>query len=257
MTRIALQLKTLDGLDESLGEKLDRVGGTAFEGVQFAGLDGSDPASVRSRLDANALEPAGARADIDRLEDEYQTVTERYRDAGVERLILEPPSERPFDDPAAVSEFSARVSALVDRLADDGFAITYHNGTAEFDDVGDGVAFERFLSGVDERVSLELDVGRAAYAGTDPVELLRRHGHRSTAVHVTDAVPGAENTARVELGAGEVDVERVVGVAASFDVEWLVYDYDRTSDPTDSLRHGATMLPSVLNDSSSASRHSP
>jgi len=50
MTKIAICLRTLADLNESLGEKLDRVGSTASNSVQFDGFDDSDPSVIRDHL---------------------------------------------------------------------------------------------------------------------------------------------------------------------------------------------------------------
>jgi len=155
-----------------------------------------------------------------------------------------------------VEKFTDRVAVVADRLDDNGFILAYHNGAEEFSEDGEAAAFEAFLDGLNGRVPLELDVGLATYAGADPVELIRTHNHRTPVIHVTDTVPETESTEQVELGAGEVDAEQVVDLAESVDVDWLVYDYGVTSDPTDSLIHGATKLAALL-DKSLISSFSP
>lgn len=246
MTRLALGLQTLANLDEPLVSKLDRVGKTAFEGVQFDGLSGDDPALVRERLDANSLEPAGAYTTLDQLEGDYEAIVEQYRNLGVERLTLLPFPDQAFESRETITAFVKRVMTAGKRLEDNGFTLSYSNSTAEFNELGGEVTFQTLLDGLDDRITLELNVGLAMYGGVDPIKLVENYGGRISAIHVTDTVPGTENTEQVELGAGEVDVERIVDVAKHFDVEWLVYNYGQTKSPEDSLIHGGTKLTSLL-----------
>lgn len=243
MTRIGIQLTTLRSLDEAVPTQLERVGGEGLDGAEFGGLDGAALEDVATALDRNGLEAAAAQVALDRLEDEYETVTERYRQLGCHRLVVANLDPSPFSSPEAMEDVARRLSAVGDRLDEDGFELLYHD---DFRDVADVEDVATFVDSLPPTVGLQLDTGRAVYEGIDPVELLDRYPERIPIVHLTDAAHGGDNTLRVELGAGEVDLERCVRAARATDVEWLIYEHPQTDDPVDSLVHAATLLPQLF-----------
>ena len=245
MPRTAIQLQTLDGLDRPLPETIERIGETALNGVEFAGLGGATPAAVAAALDDAGLEVVGAHVDPARIEADYDDVIESYREIGCTRLIFPGRDPETFRTAGSVQRLAERLSGLASRLADDGFDLCYHNDRYEFGTPESHSAFETFVDSLDG-VGLEIDTGLAAYGGADPVSLLRRHRDRTPLVHLTDSVEGSPGTAQVELGAGTVDVEGCVDACLASDVEWLVYEHGRTNDPPASLHHGETRMASLI-----------
>lgn len=222
--------------------QLERVGGEGLDGVEFGRLDDTALEDIATALDRAGLEAATAQVALDELEDEYETITETYRQLGCRRLVvanLDPP---PFSSLEAMEDVVRRLSAVGDRLDEDGFELLYHD---DFRDVTDVDEVATFVDSLSPTVGLQLDTGRAVHGGIDPVKLLDRYPERIPVVHLTDAAHGGDNTLRVELGAGEVDLERCVGAARATGVEWLVYEHPQTDDPVDSLVHAATLLPQL------------
>ena len=222
--------------------QLERVGGEGLDGVEFGRLDDTALEDIATALDRAGLEAATAQVALDELEDEYETITETYRQFGCRRLVvanLDPP---PFSSLEAMEDVVRRLSAVGDRLDEDGFELLYHD---DFRDVTDVDEVATFVDSLSPTVGLQLDTGRAVHGGIDPVKLLDRYPERIPVVHLTDAAHGGDNTFRVELGAGEVDLERCVGAARATGVEWLVYEHPQTDDPVDSLVHAATLLPQL------------
>lgn len=242
MTRAAIQLYTLRDLNEPIPTSLDRIAQTPLDGVEFAGLNGSDVEDVETSLAENGLTAVGAHVDIDRIESEYDDVTETYRKLGCSRLVVPSYDSSAFRSEGDVKDAAKRLSVLGDRLEADGFELSYHNHTVEFTDLDTASAFDIFVKHLSPSVTLELDTGLAKHAGVDPVELLDRYGNRTPLVHLTDTVPGTDNTRHVELGAGELDLESCVETAKGVGAEWLIYEHGRTSDPVDSLAHAATKV---------------
>lgn len=242
MTRIGIQLTTLRSLDEGVPAQLERVGEQGLDGVEFGQLDGVPFEAIPTALDRAGLAAAGAQTTLDRLEDEYEAVTERCRQLDCDRLVVATLDPSPFGSAVATDDTARRLSAVGDRLDEDGFELLYH---VEFDEVDDLEDVAAFVARLSPTVGLQVDTGRAVYEGVDPVELLDRYPERVPVVHLTDAAAGGDTTHRVELGAGEVDLESCVRAARAAGVEWLVYEHQQTSAPVDSLAHAATLLPKL------------
>ncbi|MCU4751227.1 sugar phosphate isomerase/epimerase [Halobacteria archaeon AArc-curdl1] len=242
MVRTAIQLQTLESLPEGLQDTIARVGETALDGVEFAGIEGATPVGIAEALDDADLEPIGAHVQLDDLEQEYDDIVEAYETIGCRRLIECGRHVESFSSVESLETFVDRFETVANRLHSDGFELLYHNDLIEFDALENDIAFNVFTDALDGSIPLEIDTGLAQYAGVDPLSLLSQHAGRVPLVHLTDSVPGGAATLNVELGAGELDVNGCVETARNSDVEWIVYEHSMTSDPIDSLTHAETRL---------------
>ncbi|PSP55129.1 sugar phosphate isomerase/epimerase [Halobacteriales archaeon QS_1_67_19] len=238
--RPAIQLYTLRALDDTLPELLARVGETAFEGVEFAGLGGADPEEIRTALDDADLEAVAAHVGIDALEGDFETTVETYRRLDCDRLIVPYLDEAAFADRQTTVDTARRLQELSARLDGRGVALGYHNHDHEFRALDDQSAVDLLADETD--VDLELDVGWATAAGRDSTSLLDRLARRVPVVHLKDVAGDRP----VELGAGDVDLEACVRAARDAGAEWLVYEHDDPDDPAESLAHGAQRLSTLV-----------
>lgn len=247
MTRTAIQLTTLRALEETVPEQLERVSETGLEGVELGRLNGTGLDGVAAVLDRTGLEVVAAQVDLERLTDdtEYRMLIDTYAEFGCRRLVVTDLGPEPFASETVATENARRLSELANRLAEDDFELLYHIQFSNMADDDVMAAFETFVDELSPTVGLQVDTGRATYAGVDPVAIMKQYPERIRLVHLTDAVVGSENMRRVELGAGEVDLERCVQAAQATESEWLIYEHQQTNDPIDSLTHAATLLPQL------------
>ncbi|WP_158055779.1 sugar phosphate isomerase/epimerase family protein [Halorussus halophilus] len=236
----AIQLYTLRELDESVPELLERVGQTAFEGVEFAGLGESDPEAVAAKLDETGLDAAAAHVGIEELEDDLEGTVETYQRLDCDTLVVPYLGEANFATEEAVADTGRRLVELAARVEELGSTLAYHNHDHEFVDLGQWSAFELLVQETD--LDFELDLGWAAAAGHDPTELLSRLTGRVPVVHLKDTA----DSQSVELGEGILDSEACVEAARDAGAEWLVYEHDEPDDPAASLEHGAETLAALL-----------
>jgi sugar phosphate isomerase/epimerase len=241
--RLGLQLYTLRNLDESLVETIERVGTTAYEGVQFSRLGDADVDALATALEAAGLATAGAHVDLDALTDDPAAVLDSYRTLDCSELVVPSYDESAFETAAGARDAGARLAELADRLAGDGVGLHYHNHTFEFTPLGDDGtrAYDEFAAAADG-VGLEVDTGLANHAGVDPVALLERHADRLSLVHLTDSRPDDEDALHVDIGEGTVDVEACVDAAAAAGADWLLFEHGLTDDPPGSIERAADRL---------------
>lgn len=244
MVRTAIQLYTLRDVDDSLPDLLARVGETEFEGVEFAGLGGTEPAEIAAALDDAGLSAAGAHVDLAALETEFDDVVAAYDELGCDTLVVPYLDETHFESEDAVRETARRLTDVADRLADRGVQLCYHNHDHEFVDVegAEGDAFDLLVDLTDD-LGIELDVGWALAAGRDPVALLSRLAGRVPLVHCKDVA--VETRTPVELGEGDLDLDACARAAREAGAEWLVYEHDDPDDPLRSLATGSELLASL------------
>lgn len=104
-----------------------------------------------------------------------------------------------------------RLNQLGAELAAHGLRLGYHNHNLEFARFGERSGYETLIGNTDPAlVDFELDVGWAASAGLNPVELLRRHPARFGSLHLKDIAASTPVNTRFQLhpadpGAGVID----------------------------------------------------
>ncbi|USZ67444.1 sugar phosphate isomerase/epimerase [Halorussus salilacus] len=238
--RPAIQLYTLRALDEPLPDLLARVGDTAFEGVEFAGLGDSTPEAVRDALDDAGLDAAAAHVGIDALDADLDAAVETYRTLDCDRIVVPWLDESHFTSRESVAGVARRLAELDARLGDRGVSLAYHNHDHEFVEVGATTGFDILVEETD--LDFELDAGWATAAGRDPIDLLSDLRGRVPLVHLKDV----SGETPVELGDGDLDAGGCVRAAREADAEWVVYEHDDPEDPEASLARGAETLAELL-----------
>jgi sugar phosphate isomerase/epimerase len=238
MVHTAIQLWTLRNVDEPLPETIARVGEAGYDGVELAGLDGHEPATIRDALDDAGLDVAGAHVGMDELADGERTETvATYRELGCEHLIVPHLGAEQFATRAAVEATADDLDALATTLAADDIAFSYHNHDHEFVDIGGETAFD-VLAAETTAVGFELDIAWVLAGGQDPVAYVERLADRIDLLHVTDH--HLDSGDHAEVGDGDVDVPGCIDAATG--AEWLVYEHDEPDDPLASMHHGAEYL---------------
>jgi sugar phosphate isomerase/epimerase len=240
--RTAIQLYTLRDLDRSLPDLLELVGDTDFDGVEFAGLDGTDPGTVVDVLAETDLSVAGAHVPFEELADDFEGTVETYRAVGCETLVVPLLEAEQFRSVDAVRETAERLDDLARRLLGQDLRLCYHNHDHEFVSLDGGDAFDLLVAETTD-VAFELDVGWVRAAGRDPVALLADLSGRVPLVHLkdVDADPGEPT----ELGEGDLALDACARAGERAGAEWLIYEHDEPPDPEASLFHGAELLTSL------------
>jgi sugar phosphate isomerase/epimerase len=152
-----------------------------------------------------------------------------------------------------IKKLAATLNKAGDTCRAQGMTLAYHNHAFEFAPAEGGkTLLDVLLAESDPKnVALELDIFWVAVAGADPVDLLRQYGKRIVLVHVKDRAPGLEKrfnenvprTAFKEVGAGDLDLKKILHAAAEAGVQHYFVEQDQTSgDPLASLKQSASYL---------------
>ncbi|WP_426323639.1 sugar phosphate isomerase/epimerase family protein [Microbacterium sp. E-13] len=226
-------------------EKLAALGLRNVEAFDFV----RRPAEIRQALDAAGLSSPTGHAPL--LSDELWTpdgsipapspekVFEAAATVGIGTVIdpFVPVSRWLTAD--GVADIAERLNRASEVAAGFGLAVGYHNHAQEFlADFNGTSAFEHFVSLVDEKVELELDLYWAATGGQDVPALVSRLGDRLAAVHVKDGVvppgnpfapeaPAFSSRSLDQRHAGHGDVPLVEALAAGAgNIRYAVIEYD-------------------------------
>ena len=250
MVEIGVQLFTLKELDEEPWELIERVGDTAFAGVelydpQFDALAGDGADRCRDALDEAGLDAIGGHVRVERLEENRDETLAVCRKLGIDRLVVPTYDPDAFATREGVESAARHLSGLASDLASQGVELLYHNHTFEFGDLGGAVAFEAFV-GAAEPLGFEPDTGLARHAGYDPSDLLDLVGGRAPLVHLTDTEAAGDEKLHVDPGRGVVAVDACADLARRHDAEWLIYENGRTATPLDSLDYSAERFSALV-----------
>ncbi|WP_224337629.1 sugar phosphate isomerase/epimerase family protein [Haloprofundus halobius] len=234
MTSQGFQLYSVHAVDDPLPTVIERVGETAFDGVEFAGLGDQSVEAVASALENAGLDVAGAHVGLDELEDGPGEAVEPYVELGCDDVAVPWLDADHFESVDAVEAAAERLSAVADDLDDHGVSLQYHNHNQEFVDL-DGEPALTHLIEATENVGFELDLGWVGAAGYDPLSYLDEHADRVRLVHLKDY--DAETGEPVEVGDGDLDLSVTVELVEDHGFDWLIYEAEERPDSYGTLDH--------------------
>lgn len=240
MVRTAIQLYTLGGFDVSEATKVQIAAETDVDGVEME-FDGIPSEATLEALEETGLEVAGLTTGLDVLQEQMDDVVAACDALDCETVILGFLAETHFESADATRQAADLLSSLAKRYRERGLRFLYHTHRHEFASDDDGRAyFDRLVENTDDAVEFELDCGWIGVAGADPYTAIADVGDRTASVHLKDMHYDDEEF--VNLGEGDLDVERAARTAIEADVDWLVYEHENPADPVESVVTGASKL---------------
>lgn len=239
MVNTAVQLYTLHDFDVSEPSKIHIAAETAVDGVELE-FRGFPSDATLDALKETGLDVASLSVGREELEESIDEIERASTALDCETVVLGHLSEEAFESAHATRETAELLSTYHDRFADRDLRLLYHTHRHEFASLGERTHFDLLLEEVDDNVEFELDLGWVGVAGVNPYELLEDVGDRVPSVHLKDM--DFESEAFVNLGDGDLDVERAAVTAIEAGVEWLVYEHENPSDPVESVVTGASKL---------------
>ena len=249
---IALQLYSVrDELALDFAGTLKRVKDLGYDGVEFAGLYGLEPARIRLLLQEIGLKPVSAHVPFTDLIADPAKVIADYAAIGCPYIVIPylMPEFRPgaekFDEVIA----GARVIGEAAKVA--GLTLLYHNHDFEFEKIEGEYALDILYKDVPSSLlKTEIDTCWVNVAGENPAAYIRKYAGRSPVVHLKDFVmPGkkpaklyeligidevAANAADVvfefrPLGQGVQDFPEILAACKDSGAEWVVVEQDMPS----------------------------
>ncbi len=222
---ISVQLYTLrEQATVDFPAVLRRIGEIGYVGVELAGLYGLSPVEFRAIADDSGLRVSSGHVspDLDALPKALDDLLACGSSTAVIAFL---PPER-F---ASVEEV-ARSAELINRANElataQGVTLGYHNHFWEFQQSFDGqTAWSLLFDQLHPAVIAELDIYWATLGGADPVAVGAELGPRLRLAHVKDGPADDAKAPMVAVGAGAVDLPRVLTSTNS--LEWHIVELDR------------------------------
>ena len=195
-------LRELGG-DTPLEVCLTQASEAGFEGIELGHKFPREPGALRSVLARFKLDLVSGWHSMALLEhgvdDEWQAIADHknlLKALGAAVVIVAetsnaihgdrrvPLSRRPRLSSADWPQFAQRLTALGQRLADDGLQLVYHHHMGTVVESAEDV--HRLMDMTGDAVHLLLDTGHMMFAGADPVEFARTYRARIRHVHAKD-----------------------------------------------------------------------
>lgn len=229
---IGLQMYTLRDLTSTdFVGTLAKVAELGYGAVELAGYGGLSAAQLRAECDRLGLKVSGAHTPIDRLEGDLPAVIAELQTLGARYAICPwlGPARRP--DAEGYKKLAADFNTIGAACKAGGLTFVYHHHDFELKRLGDTTGLHILRAEGDaELVTFEIDVYWAAFAGFDPVELLKEFAGRVPCVHLKDMTPAPERIF-AEVGHGTLDIPAIIAAADSIGAEWLIVEQDRCQRP--------------------------
>jgi sugar phosphate isomerase/epimerase len=246
-------------LDRDLPGTLARIKELGIHCIEPYSLHGLTPEALRAEFDKAGLQVVSFHMPRDIFVGPPQDAVSIAKTLGAKQIgvawIKE--SENDVVDEPKMMAAAERLNAMCSAAQAADMHVFYHTHGYEFHEGDpDGKLFDRFVNALTPGcVVLQLDVYWVAYAGQDPVQLLRRYADRTLSLHVKDmaaSMPvapfdgskwsgplGDESFAVV--GQGKLDWPALLAAAKASSVRWYIIE-DETSRPFENIAAGLPFL---------------
>jgi len=239
---IALQLYTVrEYAQQDLIGTLRRVADIGYSGVEFAGLHGHDPEKVAAVIDELNLKVCSSHTAMPTPEN-IQQLVETEQILGNKRLIsgLGPDRFTTLDDCRQAIDIFRQASELLQPY---NMSFGLHNHWWEFKTIDGKLIYDLIMEEA-PAIFGQLDVYWAAFAGSDPVKVIKQYSARLPLLHIKDGTL-KENEPHTAVGNGILDIPAIINAANPDITEWLIVELDEYSgDMWEAVQHSYDYLTS-------------
>jgi sugar phosphate isomerase/epimerase len=249
---IALQLYSVrEDLANDFEGTIRKVKALGYEGVEFAGLYGYKPDTIRKLLKEIGLTPVSAHVPFIDLMANPQGMVNDYAEIGCKYIAIPylTPEYRPNAE--KFTEVIEGAKILGKAANECGLTLLYHNHDFEFEKINGEYALDILYNSVPaDLLQTEIDTCWVNVAGEDPSAYLQKYAGRSPVVHLKDFVMPGKRPAKMyeligiqddqkgsepeafefrPLGMGAQNFPQILQACQAVGAQWLVVEQDRPS----------------------------
>lgn len=219
---------------------LEGLAQMGYRAVEFAGYGDMTARQMRQTLDRLGMRAMGAHVPYASLESDRESALEQASTLGCEYVVVPSVPQATRSTADGVKRLGETFDGWGEAARARGMRFGYHNHAFEFEPMDGGTMYDLLVASTDPAlVAMELDVYWAAYAGRDPLELLRQLGRRARLLHVKDMVEQDGKRIDTPFGEGIMPWQEIVNAADGAGAEWYIVEQD---NPNDSLVDVLTSL---------------
>ena len=191
--------------------------------------------ALKANLKAAGLHMKSGHFSIDMVENEPQKALDICAELNIEHVYVPylEPEKRP-KDAAGWRAFGARLEKASAPFVAKGLIFGWHNHDFEFEVLPSGDLPQDLIAESGPNLSFELDIAWVVRGGKDPIAVIKKFGHRITAVHVKDIAPEGEKADEggwADVGTGTMDWHAIMqAVKTHTRADLFVIEHDAPSD---------------------------
>ena len=239
----ALQLHSVHGdMAADFAGTLRKIKAMGYDGVEFAGLHGQEPDSVRKILAETGLIPVSLHISYDDIaeEDPMQFIT-LCKDLGCPQLVIAWMSLKYRPGGALFPDVMRRIRSFGELCREQGICPAYHNHAFEFVKIDGEYALDVLLREIPaDCLDMQFDTCWVNEGGVSPADYLRKYAGRMNTVHLKDYVGIFDENKYMQeteeenphaffyrpVGYGVQDMPAIVQAARESGVTWFIVEQD-------------------------------
>ena len=249
---VGLQLYTVrDDMAKDFKGTLQQVKALGYDGVEFAGLFGQNPADIKAWCAELGLNPISAHVPLAEMLEDIDKVIADYKTIGCEYIVVPYVTEERRPGGELFKQMVEEIRAIGAKCKEAGLVLLYHNHDFEFQKTETGeIGLDYLYANVPaDLLQTELDQCWLKYAGQDPVAYLEKYSGRSPVVHLKDyyasgeqkedpyALIGLNEGEKKEnkafefrpLGYGVQDIPSIIEASKKAGSKWFIVEQDQPS----------------------------
>ena len=249
---VALQLYSVRGdLEADFLGTLCKVSEIGYDGVEFAGLYGYEPAQIKHWCDSLGLVPVSAHVPLAEMLADIDKVIADYKTIGCEYIVVPYVTDERRPGGELFMQMIEEIRAIGQKAKDAGLVLLYHNHDFEFTKLPSGeFGLDYMYSAIPaDLLQTELDQCWVKYSGQDPGAYLQKYTNRAPVVHLKDffaegkqegdpyALIGLNEDEKKEntafefrpLGKGLQDIPSIIKASKAAGSKWLIVEQDQPS----------------------------
>ena len=185
---VALQLYSVrDAMAADFEGTLKAVADMGYQGVEFAGLHGKEPAEVKALCEKYGLTPISAHVAYTIMMEDPEKVIGDYAAIGCKFITIPHYHWNFGEDTETYESFIKNVRMLGAVAKSKGMTLLYHNHDFEFEMMDGQYRLDKLYSDVSaDLLETQLDVCWVNVGGENPAEYLKKYTGRTPVVHLKD-----------------------------------------------------------------------
>lgn len=230
MLPISVQLYSLRSMMQEGYEKEDFlqvlkwVAAVGYKGVEPAGLWGYTPKEFKTITDDLGLEISSAHSPWFRNLDQTQQMIDDLGAMGL-KVACCGWGTGEFQDLDAIKKTAELANKMQEAMEKAGITLFIHNHYWEFAKVDGRLAYDIFLE-LCPKIKFEIDAYWSANFGANcPAEMVSKFRDRCILMHLKDGT-FAKDINMLPLGAGKMDIPKVVGALDQNICKWIIVELD-------------------------------
>jgi sugar phosphate isomerase/epimerase len=223
---------------------LRRVADIGYDEIEFAGLFGRNPATIRRLLKRLGLKVVASHVDWKRLRDDPAELIKETKVLGAPYMVLAwlPPEQR--QTPEQWRWWVSHLNVVGKMARKQGLRLAYHAHDFEYQAIDDVRPIDLLEQGLNpEFVSFEMDIYWTVKGGGDPVALLRKYPGRFPLAHIKDM--SKTDTSMADVGDGQIDFTVIFKAAGHHDFKHMFVERDDSGDPFATLQRSLAYLKNI------------